>query len=388
VVSIINPKLCIKCKGRLWCGLVKCPVYEKLNMLRENLVVRKEIEAPSPPFFLVSWRNYPNIATGPYLTFTDPEAYTKPEKAMKMSMDELLKVRASSVRPFEFRNVREVIEDAALSIRPVEMSAELKRLPKIGLDFNFLGPSAPATRIELEDEPKVPGKVEHYYESYDIRAEEAVMELEDFGFDYLVQLLSTGSLGVKTQRKLVPTRWAITAVDSILAKKYFTEVRGYEPVEEIEVYRAEHWDNNFVIVLLPWDWAFEVMEKWLPGSAWGQGVITDYEIGELKRDYASNVTGSYYAARLEILKALARRKRKAACIVMREVGPEYYFPVGVWHVRETVKEAMGKKPERFPSWKEARERVNQLLNSDVKEWEKRSRVLGLVKTQKSLLEFS
>lgn len=386
MVSIVNPKLCIRCKGRLWCGLEKCPVYEKLKILRKEMKVKRKVEAPSPPFFLISWKNYPNIATGPYLTFLDPEFY-RSSKAMEIGMDELLRVRASSVRPFQIRNVREVIEDGALSIKPIEMSAELKREPEVKLDFNFLGPSVPAVKIELEEEPKVPRKVWYYYESYDVKAEEAILALEDFGFDYLVQLLSTGSLGIKTQRKLVPTRWAITAVDSILSKKYFENVKKYEPVDEIEVYYGEHWDNRFVIILFPWDWCFEVMEKWLPGSAWGQGIISDFEMGELKRDYASNVTGSYYAARLEILKFLEKRKRKAACLVLREVGPKYYFPVGVWHVRETVKMAMKNKPEKFQSWNEARETVNKLLKCDVEEWEKRSKIIKIIKTQKTLLEY-
>lgn len=387
MVSIINPKLCLKCKGKLLCGLEKCPVYEKLKILREEFKVKRNIVAPSPPFFLISWRNYPNLASGPYLSFSDPLSF-KAERAMEMEMGEILRERASSIRPFQIRNVREVVEDGALSIKPVEMSAELKKVPEIKLDFNFMGPSAPAVKIEIEEEPKVPRKVWYYYESYDLKAEEAIFELEEFGFDYLVQLLSTGSLGIKSQRKLVPTRWAITAVDSILSKKYFRGVKKCEAIEKIEIYRAEHWDNNFVIVLFPWDWCFEVLEKWLPGSAWGHGILRDYEIGELKKDYASNITGSYYAARLEILKFLAKRKRKAACLVMREVGPKYYFPVGVWHVRETVKMALNRKGEKFESWKEAKERIKEILKSDLREWEKKSIIIKIFREQKKITDFS
>ncbi len=381
-VKIIDPKLCLKCKGRLWCGLSRCPVYERLNVLKEEVEVRREVNAPTPPFFLISWKNYPNVAAGPYLSLSEPELIADPQKAMKLSMAELMSVRASTVRPFQIRNVRSSVEDAALSIKPVEMSARLKSVPSASLSPDFFGPSSVAEKIEVEGNPKIPKKVDYFYESYDVRAEKAIQELEKFGVEYLVQLLSTGSLGVKNQRKLVPTRWAITAVDSILAKKHFETVRRSEQIDRVEVYHGKHWDNNFVIVLLPWEWAFEVMEMWSGGSAWGSGIVSDSEYGELKKDYARNVTGSYYAARLEVLKHLAERKKQAACLVLREIGPEYYFPVGVWHVRETVKMALKGKPERFDSWKDARERVGQMLKSTG--WENKSKIIKAVTAQTRL----
>ncbi|MBR9680102.1 MAG: hypothetical protein GOU99_03580 [Candidatus Altiarchaeota archaeon] len=388
MTGIINQKLCLRCKGKLWCGLNHCPVYERMRIVRQTKF-DKNISAPTPPFHLVSWKGYPNINVGPYLVQDRASEFASSSKLFKLDMQDLLKLRASAIRPYENRHIRNTFEGAAMSVKPVEMSAELSRTPIIKeFDFSFLSPAAPATSIKLEGNPKVPSKVEKFHSDYDAKAEQAVWALEDrYEFDYLVQLMSSGSIGIKSQRKLVPTRWAITATDSIIAKKYFLKVRSAEPINKFELFTFKHWDNLFVVLLIPWGWGFEILEKWMPGSAWGQGVVSDYEYGGLKKGYASNVTGSYYAARLELLKYLADRKRRAACVVFREIGPDYFFPVGVWHVRETIKATLESRPERFDDWNSAMTRVGQLTNTEKTEWAQSSKLIHLLQKQTQLSGF-
>jgi hypothetical protein len=49
--------------------------------------------------------------------------------------------------------------------------------------------------------------------------------------------------------------------------------------------------------------------------------------------------GAYYAARLGVLEHLVDRGRQAKCLVLREVTDAYWAPVGVWQVREGVRNA-------------------------------------------------
>ena len=46
----------------------------------------------------------------------------------------------------------------------------------------------------------------------------------------------------------------------------------------------------------------------------------DVEFFSQRKDYASNVTGAYYAARLAVAEFLVEKKRQAAAIVFREIG--------------------------------------------------------------------
>jgi len=55
----------------------------------------------------------------------------------------------------------------------------------------------------------------------DVKAETAIDELHSKGVDNykIQQSLSTGILGQEENRKLVPTRWSITASDDMISKK-------------------------------------------------------------------------------------------------------------------------------------------------------------------------
>jgi hypothetical protein len=46
-------------------------------------------------------------------------------------------------------------------------------------------------------------------------------------------------------------------------------------------------------------------------------------------------------------------RRSGACLIWRDIGPEYWAPVGVWLIRETVREAMKGTARQFDSLKQA-----------------------------------
>lgn len=363
---MISSDLCVKCKGKLMCGLSRCPLYDKI---REHRDVGRDVSGPSPPNYLISWKGYPRVSVGPSLSLGG-----LPDKAYEMGIEDFVSIRANELRTYQKRGIQ-TSEELALSTDPLQFDVKLKHKP--ANRPNPHGLSGFAEKVETSDTPKVPGKVYSLVDSYDTKAKDALLELEDYGFEYMVQVLSTGNLGVRSQRKMVPTRWAITAVDSTLAREKFKKVRGKRQINDFEVYRAEHWDNHFLIILSPWGWGFEMLESWH-----GKDIIQDYEYGRLKKSYAKNITGAYYAARLEVLRHLEARGRVAAAIVLRQIGEKYVYPVGVWHIREAVKRALEGNPTRFSSLKE--------LDSEVglgKDWKEKSFLWSMMTRQRRLDHF-
>jgi DNA repair protein NreA len=112
-------------------------------------------------------------------------------------------------------------------------------------------------------------------------------------------------------------------------------------VDQFEVYKYSHLGNSYSIIIVPDEvWSFEMQEAWFDkfGNA---GIAIDFEDANGLLDYPSNVAGAYFAARLGVTEHLLKRKRKAGAIVLREIRPEeYILPVGVWQVREGVRQAL------------------------------------------------
>ena len=61
-------------------------------------------------------------------------------------------------------------------------------------------------------------------------------------------------------------------------------------------------------------------------------------------DHYPRIAGAYFAAKLGILEYLSSyRKRKCSVLVFREIRPEYLVPLGVWQIREGIREALRTK---------------------------------------------
>ena len=165
------------------------------------------------------------------------------------------------------------------------------------------------------------------------------------GIDYyhIVRVFSLGLLGLKYQRRLVPTRWSITAVDSILGDQLLEEVKKYDSINDVELYYTEYMGNRYAILMVPGKWAFEMIEIWLPRSVWVKAekayFTVNYELydGKWRKP---GVDGGYHAIRFPVLEYLSRRRRQALVIAIREVTPQYYAPVGSWQIRESIRNAL------------------------------------------------
>jgi hypothetical protein len=205
------------------------------------------------------------------------------------------------------------------------------------------------------------------------------------------RLLSVGVLGLGIRRRLVPTRWAITAVDAQVSNKLLDEVRDYPLINEYRVYVRNIRDNTFIAILAPHTWLYEWAEAWWPGSTWnlwgGDVVIElDYE-GYWGRDEYPSIGGCYYAARIAVLEVLRSMRRQAAAILWREIYPGFNLPIGVWWVRENVRAMLNGPYEKFNDLSEALAYVSRFLKIPIKTWISRSYVIRQLTKQSNLMNW-
>ena len=122
-------------------------------------------------------------------------------------------------------------------------------------------------------------------------------------------------MGVKKNRKLVPTRHSITAIDDTLGKQLITNIKQYPTLDEYRLYSGVYFGNVYFILMFPEIWSYELFEMYLPGAVWNFTgkieLMTDYEDYYGRKGYASNCVGGYYTVKLAILEHLTQRKRQA-----------------------------------------------------------------------------
>ena len=246
-----------------------------------------------------------------------------------------------------------VQREVALADQPVDIEVGLDGAPELDLADSVddvsapTGPRARANDATLTENPHVPRPVKKTLEDDDWRASGAMNYLYNRGFDVyeINTILSAGALGQRENRRLVPTRWSITAVDDTVGQYVRGKQRNATSVDTVSVWHNEYLGNSFWIILAPGQWEFELVELKAPGSVWnpdptaGVWLASDYEGREGRTGYVEETAGAYYAARLAVLEYLDSIDRQAKALVLRHVSDDYWGPVGVWQVREAIRHA-------------------------------------------------
>jgi hypothetical protein len=128
-----------------------------------------------------------------------------------------------------------------------------------------------------------------------------------------------------------------------------------------------------------------MQEGWVD-SRGGIGMGSDFEDANGLSHYPS-IAGAYFAGRLSAAEHLNKIERKAAVLVLREIHPQYIIPVGVWQVREGIREALKETFEEFESLDKALSFACSSLSISKNEWVKNSSILQFVKEQKRISEY-
>jgi hypothetical protein len=88
---------------------------------------------------------------------------------------------------------------------------------------------------------------------------------------------------------------------------------------------------------------------------------------------------------LEALAYLSRLRRQATVIIYREITDKYWAPLGVWVIRDGVREALSSKVERFSGINEAISSITTQVQ--VKNWSNSSKLLKELRCQKRIEDY-
>jgi hypothetical protein len=262
------------------------------------------------------------------------------------------------------------------------------------LDDNIqpFGPSAKLEKLRITN-PKYDQKVEKAYYDTDLRAAEAVKGLyhNEVLISRIQKAFSVGAFGVEQNRRLVPTRWSITAVDDILGKDMLKTTKSFPLINEFRVYDWDQLDNRWSVMLTPTSWRYELIEAWYPNTVWNPlgkqvEIISSHELFDGRKEYAE-IGGCYYAARLAVNELLQRERRQSGAVIFREAHPGYLLPVGVWNVRENVRMALTQKPRKFSTLEQALDHVQTRMDIPIPTWMNHSAVLQDMKHQRRLDDY-
>jgi hypothetical protein len=328
----------------------------------------------------------------------------EPELWYGTPLNQIVKYRSVMVRSSMRTNVRSLenpliqsCHEFTMASRPVELEVKFQKPPRATIQFDISsqpwGPIGRAKDVRIVENPSVVRSIERAYYDSDLKANDAMEELYKSGVtvNQIQRVLSAGMLGLKRNRRLVPTRWSITATDDAIGKRLRSRVKEYPEIGGYEVFQSHYLDNHFYILLIPSSWMFEQIEAWYPGSAFIPGsqaaIVSDYEFGNGRKGYASKTAGAYYAARLASLEHLLKVRRQAAVIVFREVRSGYLVPLGVWQIRENVRHAFRGKQAEFSSLQEALKSIKSGLRIPMEEWTRQSKIIDRITHQRTLLAY-
>lgn len=376
---------------------------DKHNFFVGKLVKMQNFSGSTPPeIFVGSW-NYPNVYTGilaPQETgdtsiMSSPELWHK----NKLQIADIVKYRNQLIYGRTQSNIKKletkflsVMKEVAMTHKSVATEFHLKKPVTTNKEQDDRSPlitkAADINKVELQENAVVLPKVDSLVNDKETKSTTAIQELHKAKTETstIIKILSAGLLGLKKNRRLVPTRWAITAVDDALSKNQLEKIKQYQEISEYFVFHAEYLGNHYEFLLIPDTFAFEVIEISIK-NPYNQAVWQDYETIFKRKKYADSVTGAYYANRIALTEYLESIKRQATCIVMREIRPQYYAPCGVGILREASREAFRSKPEKFSTLSSALKSIQTRLKQPVSNYTSKSVILKMKKAQTKISNF-
>ncbi|HET8720160.1 MAG TPA: hypothetical protein VFM64_04105 [Candidatus Nitrosotenuis sp.] len=361
-----------------------------------NLFSSDSISGSSPPSVFVGSYGYPKVGVGPMVppVHGDTSLLDLPERWLGKSLEEIVNFRLNLVRGIQKISVNDPTGRLIENLQELAMSSN-----NPDSDLVFQKNTAPITTIDGENAPFGPiGEIktakfsgmstnkiiEKSYYDRDLKAEEAILSLYDSGVEIskIQKCFSMGMFGKK--RKLVPTRWSITATDDAISKSLVSQILDYTHIDSPLLFSHEHLGNVFSVLLFPHRWVFEMEEAWYSDSGEiGFGADAEDANGI---DHYPSIAGAYFAAKLGVAEFLEKKKRQAGALILREIRPEYAVPVGVWQVREAIRAAMSKKPLFVDTFDQGLDLACKNLSISKNEWLSKGTLIKMMK-QKSITDY-
>lgn len=369
--------------------------WEEYLSTHANLFTSDSLDGSSPPSVFVGSYGYPKVSVGPMVPpmHGDTTLLDSPELWVGKSLEEIVNFRLSLIRgikniPINEPNGRyiENLHEVAMSSRPIDSELHFYKNPKpvasIDGESAPFGPVGEVTSAKFSSTSSDKSIQRAYYD-HDLKAQDAVVSLYNRGIEIskIQKCFSVGMFGKK--RKLVPTKWSITATDSIIAESLVSEILEFDLIDSCRVFSHDHLGNLFSVVLFPHRWLFENQEAWHTGNGIGFGSDIEDAKGI---DHPPVTAGAFFAAKLGVAEYLLEKKCQASALVLREIRPEYAVPVGVWQIREAIRSAMKNEPYIAENFDDGITFAAKRMSVSKSEWLSKGNMLNMLK-QKSISDF-
>ena len=368
----------------------------------------KTLSGATPPSVFVGRYGYPKVKAGPMMPpiHGDTTILDKPEMWLGKSLEEIVNYRLSLVRGVSTLNVHNIsekyvesLQEVAMTNKSVESEATFEKVPitdleqekDLGLDTDSVsfGPVAPLKSFKTSSSISVDQRIEDVYYDKDLSAAQGIINLYQDGVEIssIHRVLSIGMLGLQKNRRLVPTRWSISATDDVISADLIKKIETFSIIDLFKVYKYAHLGNYYSIILIPDEiWSFEMQEAWYDNNSGNMQVGVDFENAN-GLDHYPSIAGAYFAARLSVAEYLFKVKRKAAALVLREIHSEYVMPVGVWQVREGIRRAFEGQAEEIENFEQALSFACIGLSLSKNEWKSKSKMYRSKREQLKITDF-
>ena len=361
-----------------------------------NLFSSNYVEGSSPPSVFVGSYGYPKVLVGPMVPPVHGNTLVMdlPESWLGKSLEDIVNYRLSLVRGIQAVPIKEPQGRYIESLQELAMSSQ-----STDSEVEFVKNTRPSLFVDGENAPFGPvgeiknakfsnsssdKNIQRLFYDKDVLAQNAVLELYNRGIEVskIQKCFSIGMFG--KNRKLVPTRWSITATDDIISKSMVEQITSFSEIDSCRLFTYEHLGNSYAVIMFPSRWMFEMQEAWHDQGG-NIGFGSDFEDVKGLSHYPATA-GAHFASRLAVAEYLLATSVQAGVMVLREIRPEYAVPVGVWQVREGVRMALKQKPIIAYNFEQGLDLACQGMSVDKKEWLARSK-LHKARNQKSIKDY-
>ncbi len=361
-----------------------------------NLFSSDYIDGSSPPSVFVGSYGYPKVLVGPMLPpiHGNTSILDSPENWTGKKLEDIVNYRLSLVRGIKPIKITETdqryvenLQEMSMATKATDAEMELVKnaSPVVSIDGDspIFGPigEIKSAKFAVSSSDK---SIQKMYYDKDLLAQDAIIELYNRGIEVsrIQKCLSIGMFG--KDRRLVPTKWSITATDDMISKSLVEKILDYNLIDTTYVFSYNHLGNFFSVIISPSRWMFEMQEAWYDEKG-NVGFGSDFEDAR-GLDHYPETSGAHFASRLAVSEYLEKKQSQAGVMVLREIRPEYAVPVGVWQVREGVRMALKQNPMIAPNFTEGLDLACKGLSVGKNEWLAKSK-LKTELTQKSISDF-
>lgn len=370
----------------------KLEFYNEIKKYQQTLKPTKELEGYAASS-IVGEKNYPYLSIHNIQTEDKKAGYKNTAEIVKKDYSDIFKFKAKNILGTTNKEhirkvddkIKKEIEDIYKAKNDPNFTTEFEKELKfdkvlVNKVSGIMGSKNPLQKLQTNENAQTSKQVEKYTQE-DIKSKEAIISLYEKGTNehQIINLLALGSFGINMNKKLVPTRWAITAYDKCIENYLHQKLTQFKIINEFQIFQSYNKGNTFLIILIPNNQSFENIE-------WFGQKLCDYSSFENKLDKEEPETaGGFYASKVAVSEHLMEIKKQASILCIRLIE-DYDLPLGVVLVRESIRDAMKNKIFSCSNEKE----MIEFLHTKNKVFEKlylESRTLRENKNQKKLREF-